>query len=264
MRSKLATIVPMANLASRSLPTAPRFVAFIAATMNGWKLPILFEEVGHAYDVVAIDFAKNEQKAPEFLAINPNGRIPALHDRATGVTVAESGAILEYLADHGPAQALLPSDVTRRYAVLQWVYWQVSGLGPMMGQAMYFQRIAAPQGHDVPFAVHRFVTESERLLQVLDKQLEKNRYVCGSDLTIADVACYPYARSHFWAKVDVSAMPHLQRWLDELDARPGFQVGLTVPNENREFFGEGDVDTMVAKNAARFALDRGSEQKTEK
>lgn len=152
MQTSLARLIPLADVAKPAEPSTAsnRFVVFAAPTMNGWKLPILFEEVGAPYDLVSIDFEKKEQTSPEYLRINPNGRIPALHDREAGVTVAESGALLLYLAEHGPAGELLPADVGKRYEVLQWLFWQVSGLGPMMGQAMYFQvrarRAARPPG----------------------------------------------------------------------------------------------------------------------
>lgn len=116
------------------------------------------------------------------------------------------------------------------------------------------QRIAAPQGHEEAFSIHRFRTESSRLLGVLDEQLAKARFVCGDNLTIVDIACYPYARSYFWAGVDVTPYVHLRRWLDDLDGRESFQRGITVPMANREFFGEGDVSAAVEANAKRFAV----------
>jgi GST-like protein len=153
MRSKLASIVKLADVAERgsnkgSGKPPPRFVCFIAPTINGWKLPILFEEVRTEYEVVAIVFDQNEQKSAEFLRINPNGRIPALYDRETGVTLAESGAILQYLCEQVPAAALLPGDVAARYGVLFWVFWQVSGLGPMMAQGECVWRCAVHEPHE--------------------------------------------------------------------------------------------------------------------
>ena len=142
----------------------------IYATQNGWKLPILFEEMGVPYDWALVDFEKSEQRSEGFLSINPNGRIPALIDRARGVTVAESGAILEYSAARFSSPLLPPADedLQLHLHTMQWLHWQVSALGPSMGQAMYFQRIAKVRGHNDPFAIGRFIAEAERCLHILD------------------------------------------------------------------------------------------------
>ena len=235
----------------------------VYATQNGWKLPILFEEMGVPYDWALVDFDKEEQKSPAFLEVNPNGRIPALIDRARGVTVAESGAILEYAAARFESP-LLPTpddDLAAHLAVKQWLYWQVSGLGPAMGQAMYFQRIAKVRGHDDPFAIGRFIAEAERCLGVLDAQLARSGgpFVLGERCTLVDIACFPYCASAFWANVDVSGLTHLRAWIERLHARPSFQRGLQIPFARPAFFGpphatEAEVEREVARNAGQFSV----------
>ena len=235
----------------------------IYATQNGWKLPILFEEMGVPYDWALVDFEKAEQRSERFLAVNPNGRIPALIDRARGVTVAESGAILEYAATRF-SSPLLPShdeDLQLHLKVKQWLYWQVSALGPSMGQAMYFQRIAKVRGHDDPFAIGRFLAEAERCLKMLDDQLAESKgpFVLGQRCTLVDVACFTYCASAYWANVDISGMSDLRAWVDRLHERPSFAVGLTVPFPRPAFFGpprasKAEIETEIARNAAQFAV----------
>ncbi|MEM6931720.1 MAG: glutathione S-transferase family protein, partial [Myxococcota bacterium] len=234
----------------------------IYPTQNGWKLPILFEEMGVPYDWALVDFDKNEQRSERFLAINPNGRIPALIDRSRNVTVAESGAILEYAATRFDSP-LLPTpeaDLRRHLQVKQWLYWQVSGLGPSMGQAMYFQRIAKVRGHDDPFAIGRFVAEAERLLKMVDDQLAASGgpFVLGA-ISLVDVACFAYCASAYWANADISEMSHLRAWLDRLHARPSFAKGLTIPFARPAFFGppwatEAEVEAEIARNAGQFEV----------
>ncbi|MEL6182419.1 MAG: glutathione S-transferase family protein [Myxococcota bacterium] len=235
----------------------------IYATQNGWKLPILFEEMGVPYDWALVDFAQDEQRSERFLAINPNGRIPALIDRARGVTVAESGAILEYVATrfHSPLLPSADDDLPLHLQVKQWLYWQVSGLGPAMGQAMYFQRIARVRGHDDPFAIGRFIAEAERCLGMLDDQLQTSGgpFVLGAQCTLVDVACFAYCASAYWANADISGMPHLRRWIAMLHERPSFKTGLTIPFARPAFFGpphatEADIEAEIARNAGQFAV----------
>jgi len=195
----------------------PDIHLYTATTMNGWKPLIFLEEAGVEYELTAIDFSAGEQKADWYRELNPNGRIPTIVDRGEGdFPVFESGAILWYLAEkYG---RFLPADGKDRSRTLQWLMFQMGGIGPVMGQAMYFQRIAEPQGHRDEFAIRRFVDESRRLLEVLDGQLAQRAYLVGDQLTIADMATYPWARSHFWARVPVDGLPSLQAWLDRLDA----------------------------------------------
>ena len=161
----------------------------IYATQNGWKLPILFEEMGVPYDWALVDFEKSEQRSERFLSINPNGRIPALIDRARGVTVAESRSYLGVQRGslREPSASPADEDLQLHLQTKQWLYWQVSALGPAMGQAMYFQRIAKVRGHNDPFAIGRFIAEAERCLQILDEQLASS----GGLLCLASTA-------HLW------------------------------------------------------------------
>lgn len=239
------------------------FCALIYATQNGWKVPILFEEMAVPYDWALVDFDRGEQKSDSFLAINPNGRIPALIDRAKDVTVAESGAILEYAATRIGSPLLPPADADpqRHIQVKQWLYWQVSGLGPAMGQAMYFQRIAKVHGHNDPFAISRFAAEAQRCLRMLDHQLRASDgpFVLGNRCTLVDVACFPYCASAHWANVDTSDMPHLQAWVDMLHQRESFKTGLTIPFARPAFFGpphasEEQIKAELARNAGQFAV----------
>ena len=198
---------------------------YTASTPNGWKASIALEELALPYEVTAIDLGRGTQKEPWFLEINPNGRIPAIRDRdAEGFTVFESGAILMYLAEK--AARLLPSDARGRSRVIQWLMFQVGGVGPMMGQANVFQRYAPEK---IPYAIERYLRESRRLLAVLDAQLAKGEFLAG-DYSIADIANFCWARTHAWPGVDVSGMDHLQRWLARIEARPAVQRGLAVPH----------------------------------
>jgi GST-like protein len=232
----------------------PDLHLYTAATMNGWKPLIFLEEAGLDYELTHVHFSRQEQKAPAYLALNPNGRIPTLVDRAhDDFVVFESGAILWYLAER--TGRFLPADPKGRSRTLQWLMFQMSGVGPMMGQAMYFQRIAAPNGHDAPFATRRYVAESRRLLEVLDGQLAQRPYIAGDAYTIADMALYPYARSYPWARVSVDGLPHLQAWFDRVGARPAVQRALQLPRPVPAFFGEGDEAAEEQANAGRFRRD---------
>lgn len=239
------------------------FCCLIYATQNGWKLPILFEEMDVPYDWALVDFETNEQRSERFLAINPNGRIPALIDRARGLKVAESGAILEYVAARLDSP-LLPSrkaELPLHLQVKQWLYWQVSALGPSMGQAMYFQRIARVRGHDDPFAIGRFIAEAERCLKMLDEQLRDSGgpFVLGRRCTLVDIACFPYCASSYWANADISEMHHLRAWIDMLHERPSFRTGLTIPFARPAFFGpphatQAEIEAEIARNAGQFEV----------
>ncbi len=224
---------------------------YTAPTMNGWKPLILLHEADIGYDLVPISFDRREQKAPDDLKLDPNGRIPTIIDRGNGgFTVFESGAILWYLAEK--YDRFLSHDPNERSETLQWVMFQMAGLGPMMGQAMYFQRIAAPNGHQDDFATRRYVDESRRLLEVLDTRLKGRDWLVGDAMSIADIATYPWARSHFWAGVSVAGLAHLQAWFDRIDQREATQAALALPEPRPGFFGQGDTDAAMRANAARF------------
>ncbi|MEM8758708.1 MAG: glutathione binding-like protein [Pseudomonadota bacterium] len=233
----------------------PDIHLYTAATMNGYKPVIFLEEAGVAYDLTFVDFAKREQKAPDYVALNPNGRIPTIVDRSNDdFAVFESGAILWYLAEkYG---GFLPSEPKARSEVLQWLMFQMGGVGPMMGQAMYFQRIAAPNGHEEPFAIKRYVDETRRLLEVLDARLKGREWLAGDAYSIADMATYPWARAYPWAKVCIDGLDNLQAWFDRIDARPTVQKALTIPKAQPQFWdAAADNGAFAAENAARFAAD---------
>ena len=227
---------------------------YTAATMNGYKPVIFLEEANLPYELTFIDFAMREQKAPEYLKLNPNGRIPTLVDRSNGdFAVFESGAILWYLAEK--TGLFLPQDAKERSETLQWLMFQMAGIGPMMGQAMYFQRIAAPNGQDEPFAIQRYVDESRRLLEVLNTHLEGREWIAADQYSIADMAIYPWARAYPWAKVSIDGLPNLNAWFDRLDARPAVQRALTIPKAQPAFWGDADESTLLKENADRFRSD---------
>ena len=232
----------------------PDILLYTAPTMNGWKPLIFLHEADVPYELSAVDFSRREQKAPEYLKLNPNGRIPTFVDRGNdGFAVFESGAILWYLAEkYG---RFLSADPKERSQTHQWLMFQMGGIGPMMGQAMYFQRIARPNGNDDPFAIKRYVDESRRLLEVLDSRLQGREWLVGEEMSIADIATYPWARSYFWAGVDVSGLDHLNAWLARIDARPTTQAALQLPAPRAAVFGEGDTEAAAAANAANYAAD---------
>ena len=142
-----------------------------------------------------------------------------------------------------------------RSEALQWLFFQVGHIGPIMGQAMYFQRIAKPNGDEVPYAIDRYVAESRRLLEVLDTRLKGRDWLVGGEMSIADIATYPWARSYFWATVDIEGLPNLQAWFDRLDAMPKVQEALQLPEPRPSAFGKGDIDAAAKANAARFSSD---------
>lgn len=231
--------------------TAPAIHLYTATTMNGWKPLIFLEEAEVEYELTYIDFGKKEQKSEWYMALNPNGRIPTMVDRSNdNFVVFESGAILWYLAEK--YQKFLPVTAKARSEALQWLMFQMSGIGPMMGQAMYFQRIAAPKGIEDRYAIDRYVAESRRLLKVLDQQLRGKTYLLGDDFTIVDMATYPWARSYPWAKVSVAGLDNLQAWFERIDARPATQRAIALPKPFPAFFGRGDEATSEAENASRF------------
>ncbi|CAK9020875.1 unnamed protein product [Durusdinium trenchii] len=217
------------------------------------------------YDWCLVDFEKNEQKSEAFLKINPNGRIPALIDRQAGVTVAESGAILEYLCEVLKSPLLPPKDTNlqRHLQCKQWLYWQVSGQGPMLGQSMYFNRIAATKGQRDDFAIARFGNEAQRCLKMLDEQLLQTGgpFILGQEISVVDVACFPYAASAYWACVDISEMPHLKEGTGVHTYRPSFKCGLQIPFARPAFFGppwatEEQIISELGANAAQFSIPK--------
>jgi glutathione S-transferase len=197
---------------------------YTAPTPNGWKVSILLEELGAPYTVRAMNLGKLEQKEPWYLRLNPNGRIPTLVDReAGGFAVFESGAILLYLAEkHG---AFLPTERLGRSRVVQWLMFQMGGVGPMQGQANVFFRYAPEK---IPYAIERYQNEVKRLYAVLNTRLGEVEYLAGA-YSIADMATWPWVTLHGWAGVSIDDLPHLRRWLDAVGARPAVQRGRAVP-----------------------------------
>ncbi len=227
---------------------------YTAATPNGWKASITLEELGLPYEVKAIDISAGAQKEDWFLKINPNGRIPAIVDRDNGdFAVFESGALMIYLAEK--TGKLLPSDVKGRSQVIQWLMFQMGGIGPMMGQANVFYRYFPEK---IQAAIDRYQAESSRLFGVLDGQLKDNEYLAG-DYSIADIANFSWVRIHEWSGVDIEPFAHLQRWLGAISERPAVIAGLNVPynleermaaqKENEEDFKEKARKMLVTKNS---------------
>ena len=203
------------------------FDLYTWATPNGRKVSIMLEECGLAYAVHPINISKNEQFAPAFLKISPNNKIPALVDSdgpgGKPFSVFESGAILWYLAEK--TGRFLPSDPAGRSVTLQWLMFQMGGLGPMLGQAHHFRRFAPEQ---IPYAIKRYTDETARLYGVVDKRLADVPYLAG-DYSIADMASYPWIARHEWQGQKLEDFPNLKRWYDAVSARPAVQKGMAVP-----------------------------------
>ena len=211
---------------------------YTAATPNGWKATIALEELELPYEVHAVDLTAGEQHRPAFLALNPNGRIPVIVDRQYHLTVFESGAILVYLAEK--AGRLMPTDLEGRFAVMQWLMFQMGGIGPMQGQAVVFERYFP---EDVPAARERYKHETRRLYEVLNGRLATHEYLAG-EYSIADIANWAWVKSHRWARVPVDGLAHLQRWIDAIAARPASQRGVEIPPP------AGDADKQKAMGAS--------------
>jgi glutathione S-transferase len=193
-------------------------------TPNGRKASIALEEMALPYRVVPVPIRAGVQKEPPFLAINPNGRIPAIVDRDAGdFAVFESGAILIYLAEK--TGRFLPSGVKGRSVVLQWLMWQMGGLGPMQGQANVFNRYFPEK---VPSVLKRYQDETRRLFTVMNTRLAEEPYLAG-DYSIADMACWPWVMQYDWSGVEIGDLPHLVRWLGDVGARPAVQRGAAIP-----------------------------------
>jgi len=200
---------------------------YTAATPNGHKISIALEELELQYTLHQLDLSVNEQKEPWFLAINPNGRIPAIVDRAhNNFAVFESGAILVYLAEK--TGRLMPADADGRSQVLQWLMFQMGGIGPMMGQANVFYRYFPEK---LQPAIDRYQGESRRLFTVLDGRLKDHEFLAG-DYSIADIANWAWVRTHKWSGVSTEGLPHLQRWIEQIRARPAVQRGIMLPPSN--------------------------------
>jgi glutathione S-transferase len=215
---------------------------YTSSTPNGWKASIMLEEVGLPYEVKPIRLDKLEQKEPWFLEINPNGRIPAIVDRdEEDLAVFESGAILVYLAEK--TGRLLPTDRRNRSRVIQWLMFQMGGVGPMQGQSNVFFRYAPEK---IPFAIERYQKETHRLYTVLDGALAKDEYLAG-DYSIADIATWPWVRIHSWAGVEIDDLPNLQRWLEQVGERPAVATGWKIPAREGEEASEEQIAQAGSK-----------------
>ena len=197
---------------------------YTAPTPNGHKVSCTLEALALEYETHFVNISEGEQKKPEFLAINPNGRIPAIVDRDLGdFPIFESGAIMIHLAEK--AGRLLPSDAKGRAKVMQWLMFQMGGVGPMMGQANVFFRYFPEK---IQPAIDRYQNESRRLFEVLDSRLGQNEWL-ADDYSIADIANWCWVRTHKWSGVSIEGLDNLQRWLDTMHTQPGLQKGLEVP-----------------------------------
>ncbi|MGF1492607.1 MAG: glutathione binding-like protein [Microcoleaceae cyanobacterium] len=190
-------------------------------TPNGRKPAIMLEEIQLPYNPIKIDISKDEQFTPKFIAINPNSKIPAIIDQDTGITVFESGAILIYLAEK--VGQLLPTEAKARSQVMEWLMFQMGGIGPMMGQLGHFRRAS----EEIPYAINRYEKESLRLFGVLDKQLADHEFIAG-DYSIADIANYPWIAVYEGLKLNMADFPNLKRWVETLQQRPAVQKGMKI------------------------------------
>lgn len=204
---------------------------FTAPAPNGWKVAIMLEECGLAYQPRWVDLAAGDQHSQEYLAINPNGRIPAITDHAPGdggdpVTVFESGAVLLYLAEK--AGRFLPTDLRGQSRVRQWLFWQVGHLGPTLGQHGHFHLYAEEK---LPYAIERFHREALRVYGVMDRQLAQEEHLAGADYTIADMACFPWVRTWKAQGIPLADFPHVKRWYDALKTREGLRRGVALGSD---------------------------------
>ena len=207
-------------------------------TPNGWKISVALEEMELPYQLHYVNIARGEQFAPEFLAISPNNRMPAIvdHEPPGGgppLAIFESGAILLYLAEK--SRRFLPRDPRGRWEVTQWVMWQMGGLGPMAGQVGHF-RLYAPE--PIPYAVERYTNEVNRLYGVLDRRLAGRAHICG-EYSIADMACWPWIVPHERHGQHIAEFPNLQRWYEQLKTRPALRRGFDVGKEIRRLSSGG-------------------------
>lgn len=199
---------------------------YTSSTPNGWKISIALEELNLPYKVRPIDLMAGEQKEAWFLELNPNGRIPVIVDHdADDFVVFESGAILLYLAEK--TGRLIPSDARGRSRVVQWLMFQVGGIGPMMGQANVFFRYAPEK---IPYAIDRYQRESRRLFEVLETRLSNHEWLAG-DYSIADIANYCWVHTHDWSGVSIDGLPGVKAWLERIRHRPAVVRGLEVPKK---------------------------------
>jgi len=225
---------------------------------NGLKIAIMLEECGLRYEVKPVDIGRGEQFRPEYLALNPNNKIPTIvdrdSDRDTGIAVFESGAILIYLAEK--CGRFLSTEPAVRMQTLSWLFWQVGGLGPMAGQAHHFRAFAE---EEVPYGIRRYTDECNRLYGVMDRQLSGHEYLAG-EYSIADIACWPWIVPYERQGQDLDSFPHLRRWFERVGERPGVRSGFALGHEkqmDREGyrFLYGQNAAMVQKHSDSLSED---------
>lgn len=218
-------------------------------TPNGHKIVLFLEEAGLPYEIKPVNIGKGDQFQPAFLAISPNNRMPAIVDTAPAdggapLSIFESGAILQYLAEK--TGRFLPADTRERFKVLQWLFWQVGGLGPMLGQNHHFSRYAPEK---IPYAIDRYVNETRRLYGVLDKQLDGRAFIAGKDYTIADMACYPWVVPHEAQGMSLDDFPHLKAWFQAIHDRPATKQAYAIGESIKDRF---DLTTDEAARKILF------------
>lgn len=222
-------------------------------TPNGHKITLFLEETGIPYTIKPVNIGKGEQFQPEFLAIAPNNRMPAIVDTAPAgggetVSVFESGAILQYLAEK--TGRFLPADLRGKYTVLEWLFWQMGGLGPMLGQNHHFNRYAPEK---IPYAIDRYVNETRRLYGVLNKRLEGRAFIAGNDYTIADMAAYPWIVPHENQSMTLDDFPRLKAWFDSIRERPATQRAYALGEEIK-----GRFDLTTDEEARKVLFGQGA------
>jgi GST-like protein len=220
---------------------------YTASTPNGHKASCTLEELGLPYEVHPVDFAEGEQRSEAYLAINPNGRIPAIIDRDNdNLAVFESGAIMVYLAEK--TGKLLPTDISGRARVMQWLMFQMGGIGPMMGQANVFYRYFPEK---IQPAIDRYQNECRRLFEVLDRRLGESEWLAG-DYSIADIANWCWVRTYRWSGVSRDGLENLDRWLAVMKEKPGLRQGITVPVKIDSILDDEEAAKKFTDNAEKF------------
>ena len=222
---------------------------YTSPTPNGHKASVTLEELELPYETHAIDLAKNVQKEDWFLLLNPNGRIPVIVDReeGDGLAIFETGAIMIYLAEK--TGRLLPTDVVGRSRTIQWLMFQMGGIGPMMGQANVFFRYFPEK---IQPAIDRYQNESRRLFEVIDRGLEENEWLAGNEFTIADIANWCWVRTYKWSGVSVDGLPNMRRWLDAIKERPACRRGVEVPVKLTNMIKDEKAAKEFSKNAGKM------------
>ena len=219
---------------------------YTAPTPNGHKVSCLLEALDMDYEAILVNLSEGEQLKPNFLKISPNGRIPAIVDTENDLSIFESGAIMIYLADK--AGKLIPQDTAKRYKVMEWLMFQMGGIGPMMGQANVFYRYFPEK---LQPAIDRYQNEGRRLFEVLDKQLNDNEWLAG-DYSIADIANWCWVRTHKWSGISTDGLENLERWKNAMYEQPGMQAGIKVPVKVESLLKSEKDAKAFAKDAAKM------------